>query len=66
MLPPTSSHKKYSINIVVETFRLNFFEEALVTSFVFNKRWVWENYSSGRIKVFISTYKNQWKKKVTH
>ena len=35
--PPTSSHKKCSINIAEETFENKFFEETLVITFAFNQ-----------------------------
>lgn len=35
--PPTSSHKKCSINIVEETFENKFFKETVVTTFAFSQ-----------------------------
>ncbi len=35
--PPTSSHKKCSINIAEETFENKFFQETIVTTFAFAK-----------------------------
>ena len=35
--PPTSSHKKCSINIAEETFENKFFKETVVTTFAFNQ-----------------------------
>ena len=35
--PPTSTHKKCSINIAEETFKNKFFQETVVTTFVFKQ-----------------------------
>ncbi len=35
--PPTSSHKKCSINIVEEAFENKFFKETVLTTFAFNQ-----------------------------